>query len=109
MGCSCQTTAFHTCSRATLIYVKQDIKRNITFSLSADLIGQAKVLAAKRESSVNAIVADLLRKELEKGQEERMAVAERILARASKVKIKILRSKNAGLERVSTNDDEGVL
>jgi hypothetical protein len=69
--------------------VKQDLKRNITFSLPADLINQAKVLAVKRESSVNAIVTDLLRKEVEKGHEERIAVADRILARASKVKIKM--------------------
>ena len=89
LGCRCQTTGHCTYSRATLIYVKQDLKRNITFSIPADLIGQAKVLAAKRESSVNAIVVDLLRKELEKGREETLTVVERILARASKVKIKM--------------------
>lgn len=68
--------------------MKQELKRNITFSLPAELIHQAKMLAAKRESSVNAIVVDLLRKELEKDPET-SAVVHRILDRASKVKIKM--------------------
>ena len=84
--------------------MKQDLKRNITLSLPAELIGQAKVLAAKRESSVNAIVAELLRMELEKGQEKMATVVQRILERASKVKIK-MPPKNERWTRDSLYDD----
>jgi hypothetical protein len=69
--------------------VKQDLKRNITFSLPADLINQAKMLAVKRESSVNAIVTDLLRKELEAGADEHVAAMEQFLARAKQIKVKL--------------------
>jgi plasmid stability protein len=38
--------------------------RNITFSLPADLIKQAKIYAAERDTTVNALVRDLLQEKL---------------------------------------------
>lgn len=50
--------AGHTC--ATLEHVKSPAKRNLTLSLPATLIRSAKVLAAKRGTSVNALVRESL-------------------------------------------------
>ena len=41
--------------------------RNITLSLPDDLVRRAKVLAAQKDTSVSALVADLLRQTLEEG------------------------------------------
>jgi len=43
--------------RDTLIYV---LTRNITFNLPADLIKQAKIYAAEQDTTVNALVKNLL-------------------------------------------------
>ena len=65
------------------------VKRNITLSLPADLIKEAKMLAAKRERSINAIVQELLEKEIDAGREARIAAMKSFIARASKIKVKM--------------------
>jgi hypothetical protein len=52
--------------------------RNITFSLPADLVRQAKVYAAEHDTTVNALVRALLQDKLTAGARARTA-AERIL------------------------------
>jgi plasmid stability protein len=52
--------------------------RNVTFSLPAELIRQAKVYAAEHETSVNAIVRELLDEKLSSDARAR-AAADRIL------------------------------
>jgi plasmid stability protein len=57
--------------------------RNITFSLPADLVRQAKVYAAQHDTTINALVRELLSEKL--NQEERVrAAAERLLALADR-------------------------
>jgi len=55
-------------------------KRNLTLSLPEELIRSAKVLAAKRGTSLSAMVRDSLER-LVGSQDEYQAAAERILAR----------------------------
>ena len=64
-------------------------KRNITISLPIDLLKQAKVLAAQRETSVNAIMAESLRKEVQGGQAGYMACVEEFLAKAKQIRVKL--------------------
>jgi plasmid stability protein len=52
--------------------------RNITFSLPADLIRQAKVYAAEHDTTVNAVVRDLLEDKVSAEARAR-AAAERVL------------------------------
>jgi len=54
-------------------------KRNITFSLPADLIRQAKIYAAGHGSTINAFVLKLLQEALN-GEERARAAAGRLLA-----------------------------
>jgi plasmid stability protein len=51
--------------------------RNITFSLPADLIKQAKVYAAEHDTTVNALVRELLQEKL---RERELSEKERIRA-----------------------------
>ena len=51
------------------------IKQNITVSLSRDVLRKAKVLAARRETSVSALVANQI--EILVGEEEAYRRAER--------------------------------
>lgn len=62
----------------TLIYVNT---RNITFSLSDYLIRQAKIYAAEHDTTVNAIVRELLEEKLNREAKAR-AAAGRLLALA---------------------------
>jgi len=55
--------------------------RNITFSLPADLIRQAKVYAAQHDTNVNTIVRELLQQHLNSQERARLA-ADRLLALA---------------------------
>ncbi len=55
--------------------------RNITFSLPADLVRQAKVYAAEHDITVNALVRELLREALIREGRAR-AAADRLLALA---------------------------
>ncbi len=55
-------------------------KRNLTLSLPEDLIQSVKVLAAKRGTSLNAMVRDSLER-LVSSQDDYQAAAARILAR----------------------------
>ncbi len=57
--------------------------RNITFSLPADLIRQAKVLAAEHDRTINALVRDLLEQAVAAENRARVA-AERLLALAER-------------------------
>jgi plasmid stability protein len=55
--------------------------RNITFHLPADLVRQAKIYAAEHDTSVTALVRELLEQKL--GREARIrSAAERLLALA---------------------------
>ena len=57
--------------------------RNITFHLPEDLIREAKVYAASHDTSVNAVVKELLEEKL--GRRERhLAAAKRLLELADK-------------------------
>jgi plasmid stability protein len=47
-----------------MCYAGVMVKRNITLSLPADLIRQAKVYAAQNDTSVNALVGELLKEKL---------------------------------------------
>lgn len=49
------------------------VKRNITLSLPADLIRQAKIYAAEHETTVNALVRDLLQEKLSPEERSRAA------------------------------------
>lgn len=57
-------------------------KRNLTLSLPADLIQSAKVLAAKRGTSVNALVRESLEK-MVRSEDRYMEAVERILSWSS--------------------------
>ncbi len=52
--------------------------RNITFSLPAELIKQAKIYAAEHDTTVNAVVRDLLEQKVS-AEGRAHAAAERIL------------------------------
>ena len=62
----------------------QTATRNITFSLPADLIRQAKIYAASHDTTVNAMVRELLTEALSRETRER-AAAERVLELAKRV------------------------
>lgn len=62
----------------TLICVES---RNITFSLPADLVRQAKVYAAQHDMTVNGLVRELLQEALAREGRAR-AAADRLLALA---------------------------
>ena len=68
---------------ATLDYVKHPAKRNMTLSLPADLIRSAKILAAKRGTSVNALARESLEK-LVRSEDTSMAALQRILSWSEK-------------------------
>ena len=55
--------------------------RNITFSLPADLVRQAKIYAAKHDTTMNALVRELLDGKLKRPGRIR-AAADRLLALA---------------------------
>jgi plasmid stability protein len=55
--------------------------RNITFSLPADLVRQAKVYAAERDTTINALVRELLQDAIVREGRARIA-ADRLLALA---------------------------
>ena len=63
--------------------MKSSPKKNLTLSLPADLIRAAKVLAAKRGTSINALVKESLDK-MVRDQDEYAAALERILAASEK-------------------------
>jgi plasmid stability protein len=65
----------HSYIRVTLINV---ITRNVTFNLPVDLIRQAKIYAAEHDTTVNAIVRDLLKEKMTAEARTR-AAAERFL------------------------------
>jgi plasmid stability protein len=54
------------------------VKRNITLSLPVDLIRQAKVYAAEHDTTVNALVGELLQEKLSP-EERARAAGRRIL------------------------------
>jgi plasmid stability protein len=64
----------------TLLYVET---RNITFSLPADLLRQAKVYAAEHDTTINTLVRQLLQETLEREGRVR-AAADRLLALADR-------------------------
>jgi hypothetical protein len=53
-------------SRATLIYV---VKRNLTISVPDELLRRVKVVAAERETSISALVADSLTRLVERSND----------------------------------------
>jgi plasmid stability protein len=53
--------------------------RNITFSLPADLVRQAKIYAAQHDTTINSLVRELLQEKLNHDVRVR-AAAERLLA-----------------------------
>ena len=55
--------------------------RNITFSFPADLVRQAKVYAAEHDTTINALVRELLQEKLTREGRARVA-ANRLLALA---------------------------
>jgi plasmid stability protein len=57
------------------------VNRNITFSLPADLVRQAKVYAAEHDTTVNALVRELLQESFVR-QGRARAAADRLLALA---------------------------
>ncbi len=57
--------------------------RNITFSLPEDLIRQAKLFAAEHDTSINALVRELLQRTLSEETRAR-AAADRLLALAER-------------------------
>jgi len=57
--------------------------RNITFSLPSELLREAKVFAAVHDTTVNALVRELLEEKLSRDQRLRTA-AERLLAIAER-------------------------
>jgi plasmid stability protein len=64
----------------TLLCVKP--ARNITFNLPVDLIRRAKVIAAERDTSLNAFVRDVLTQAVDRSGEYRQA-GERLLAQSA--------------------------
>jgi hypothetical protein len=84
--------------------VEKTVKRNITLSLPADMIKAAKLLAAQRETSINAIMADLLRKEIDAERDSYVVSVDAFIARASKIKVK-MPPKNERWTRDSLYDD----
>ena len=56
--------------------------RNVTFSLPADLMRQAKIYAAEHDTTVNAIVRELLQERVS-GEARIRAAAERFLQLAA--------------------------
>jgi plasmid stability protein len=66
--------------RVTLIYV---LSRNLTLNLPADLIRQAKIHAAEHDTTVNALVRELLQEALTRDGRAR-AAADRLLALADR-------------------------
>jgi plasmid stability protein len=54
------------------------VARNITFNLPADLIRQAKIYAAEHDTTINALVRELLREKLSSDKRARTA-AKRLL------------------------------
>jgi predicted transcriptional regulator len=69
----------NTHTRDTLIYV--NTVRNVTFSLPVELLRRAKVLAAERDISLNALVKDALGQVVDRSGEYREA-GERLLLRS---------------------------
>jgi len=63
--------------------MKPPVKKNLTLSLPAELIGSAKVLAAKRGTSINALVKESL-EELVRLEDEQAAALRRILSTSRK-------------------------
>jgi plasmid stability protein len=59
------------------------LSRNITLNLSADLIRQAKIHAAEHDTTVNALVRELLQEALTRDGRAR-AAADRLLALADR-------------------------
>ena len=59
------------------------MKTNVTLRIDADLLREAKVLAAKRDSSVSRLLADLL-EDLVRGDRSYEAARRRALARLAK-------------------------
>lgn len=59
------------------------MKTNVTLKIDADLLREAKVLAAKRNSSVSRLLADLL-ETLVRGDRSYEAARKRALARLAK-------------------------
>jgi hypothetical protein len=57
--------------------------RNITFSLPADLVRQAKVYAAQHDTTINTLVRELLQEKLTREGRAR-AAADRLLALAER-------------------------
>lgn len=57
------------------------LARNITFSLPVDLLRRAKILAAERDISLNALVKDALEQAIDRSGEHHRA-GERLLARS---------------------------
>lgn len=65
--------------RATLVCVE---KRNITLSLPTALVKQVKIVAAKRETSVSALLATSLEEIVRSDDERRTDATRRLLTRA---------------------------
>lgn len=61
----------------------QGRKRNITLSLPPELLRRAKILAAQRNTSVNALVKESL-EGIVQAEDEHEAAAKRIMAAAEK-------------------------
>ena len=59
------------------------VDRNITFSLPADLVRQAKIYAAEHDTTMNAFVRQLLQEALSRENRAR-AAADRLLALADR-------------------------
>jgi plasmid stability protein len=59
------------------------VERNITFSLPAGLIRQAKIYAAEHDTTMNALVRQLLQEALSRDSRAR-AAADRLLALADR-------------------------
>lgn len=57
--------------------------RNITFSLPAELVKHAKIYAAEHDTTVNALVRELLEQKL-KEEDRAIAAAKRLLALADR-------------------------
>ena len=66
-----------TCLRDTLKYVKSGFK-NLTINVPSDLVQQAKVIAAKRGTSINALLTKAL-EELASSDDEYTAAGLRFL------------------------------
>ena len=80
--------------------MKASAKKNLTLSLPGELIRSAKVYAAKRGTSINALVKESLDK-MVRVDDERQAALRRILAASRKG---LYRLKNAKLNRAKLYD-----